>query len=68
MVREKGRKEERKVSYYCSAGIKQLVAAIKDGDLDGVKRIVRDKNLIHSINTVTDYRRYNMTPLHHACE
>ena len=45
---------------------KQLLAAIEAGDFDGVKRIVGDENLIHSINTIT--RSYRMTPLQYACE
>ena len=59
VVGEKGRYT------YCSDGMDQLVSAIEAGDLDGVKRVVRDENLIHRINTVTDYCR--MTPLHRAC-
>ena len=46
--------------------MEKLVAAIEAGDSDGVKRIVRNENLIHHINTVIDYE--GMTPLHHACK
>ena len=50
---------------YCSTGMEKLLASIKAGNSDGVKRIVRDENLIHRINNVTDGE--GMTPLHHAC-
>ena len=46
----------------------QLLAAIKDGDLDVVKDLVRrDENLIHRINSIT-HGSYRQTPLHYACE
>ena len=49
--------EEKQKYTYCSDGMEQqLFAATEAGDLDGVKSIMRDENLIHRINTITDQR------------
>ena len=45
----------------------QLLDAIKDGDLEGVKLIMRDENLIHRINTITNNQYPYGKPLHLAC-
>ena len=45
---------------------KQLRDAIEAGNLEDVKCIVRDNNLIGRINTITDDSDHR-TPLHHAC-
>ena len=45
----------------------QLLDAIKDGDFEGVKVIMRDENLIHRINTITDNPYPYLKPLHLAC-
>ena len=63
-------KNEGIATLYCSAGMeKQLLDAVKAGNLDDLKRIVRDANLIHRINSIIDNRfpHYDWTPLHHAC-